>query len=224
MLLFLHVLPSPAAAECWETKAAMLAMPNCKAADISSKGSNYADSAGFVCSDNKCASSTCKLSEAFCSSCFVYYPNAVVNAPSGSCCTPDARTIRGSGGNHSTVSCAEQVASHADVVVRMAAGAHDNFTDDDIFEPDELEKFLEFADFGAWASFLAAGSLLAVQLRWMPEMRRQMRPRMLLVLLALDTLSAFFLGLKDAPAVYLSAKYHNHNDSSNLDRIFGYFG
>jgi hypothetical protein len=100
----------------------------------------------------------------------------------------------------------------------MSAAADDG----DIFqgnEPERFKQYLDFQEVGGWASFGIAGIFLAVQLCWMPETRRQMRPRMLLILLAFDTFSGFFFGLCDAPVIYLSHKYDNVNETTNLGYV-----
>jgi hypothetical protein len=104
------------------------------------------------------------------------------------------------------------------------AGAND----DDVFHghvPEELLQGLTFQAIGGWASFVTAGSLLAFQVNQMPEVKRQMRPRMLLVLLALDTIAGLFFGLGSVPVFNFSAKY-NHSGVSGFDvyKMFSFVG
>jgi len=149
---------------------------------------------GFRCSSNLCANTTCTLSAAYCDRCLVHYPNAVLDASSGSCCAS---------------------VSSDGTCVGQESGENPS-DDDDAYhghEPEETKQPIAFREAGGWSSFCFAGTFLVVQVNWMPENRRQMRPRMLLILLGLDAFAGLFFGLGNAPTFELSDKYNNGNAS-----------
>ena len=99
--------------------------------------------------------------------------------------------------------------------------------DDDVWgghEPEEFKQDTIFVEFATWSSCIAAGSLLTMHLLYVPETRQQMRPRMLLVLLAFDFLAGLFLGLQNAPVFVLSKKYDNSSDKTSVDIILYVLG
>lgn len=189
----LCLLTSPATAECWGANTNTF--PTCYLRSAK---------AGFQCSGDMCANTTCSLGTA-CSECFVHYPNATLDVSSGSCCAT--------------------ISSNGTCVGRKSG---DNPSDDDdIYQGHEAKKpkqGLIFEGFGAWASFAAAFSVLTTQLCYRPALTQQMRPRMLLVLLMLDALAGLFLGLTYTPIFWLSDKYHNLSSTRSVDNIFLFIG
>ena len=194
VLLSLWLLISPAAAECWGANTDKF--PAC---------AGYSQ-VGYSCSGNMCARSTCVgCSACTCNSCAVHYPSAVLDEAEGVCCA-----------SVSNGTC-----------VGPKSGDNPPSDDDDIWdgnEPEEVKQSIIFLEFAAWSSCIAAGSLLTMHLLYVPETRRQMRPRMLLVLLAFDFLAGLFFGMNTAPVFVLSKKYDNGSDSTNVDNIFQVLG
>lgn len=95
-------------------------------------------------------------------------------------------------------------------------------TDDDTFGghiPTILSESLVFASFGAWLSFIAAGSMFC-RLCCLPEARSQPRPRFLLLLAFWDMLAGLFLGVDNIPSVSLSFA---HPNAQNVAFFFGVF-
>ena len=99
------------------------------------------------------------------------------------------------------------------LLTAVSAEAND---DDDIYHghKPEMKQLIAFREAGGWSSFCFAGTFLVVQVYWMPENRRQMRPRMLLILLGFDAFAGLFFGLADAPAFVLPDQYDNHDNAS----------
>ena len=194
VLLSLWLLMPPAAAECWGANTDTFL--DCTA--------DYAD-AEFHCSGSMCASATCTLGSA-CNACAVHYPSAVLDEAEGVCCA--------------------SVSSNG-TCVGPESGDNPPSADDDIYEghePEERKQALIFEEFAAWSSCIAAGSLLTMHLLYVPETRQQMRPRMLLVLLAFDFLAGLFFGLSGSPVFSLSNKYNNQSDNTNVDSILYVLG
>ena len=63
-----------------------------------------------------------------------------------------------------------------------------------------------------------------MHLLYVPETRQQMRPRMLLVLLAFDFLAGFFFGLSGSPVFSLPDKYDKLSDNTSVDIILYVLG
>lgn len=196
----LCLLAPPVAAGCWGSNTKTF--PDCTG-KIGTQG--YLG-VGYNCSGTMCARATCVgCTACTCPLCAVYYENAVLDASSGSCC---ARISDGS-------------------CIGQESGDKTASNDDDIYsgaEPEMVKKAFVFRQVGAWASCVAAGTLAGTQLYFMPEMKRQMRPRMLLILLGLDSLAGLFLGLSNDPTIALSNKYNSPSDSTNVGHIFSFLG
>ena len=193
----LCLLTSPATAECWGANTNTF--PDCSLGSAA----GYAK-AGFHCSGDMCANTTCSLGTA-CSGCFVHYPNATLDVSSGSCCAT--------------------ISSNGTCVGRKSG---DNPSDDDDIDhghvPEEAKQELIFEGFGAWSSFAAACLVLTTQLCYRSALTQHMRPRMLLVLLVLDALAGLFFGLQATPIFWLSDKYDNNDNTSSVDYIFEFIG
>lgn len=139
-----------------------------------------------------------------CDECLVHYPSAVLDAESGACCT--------------------SISSDGTCVGRESG---DNLSDDDDVyygdEPEQAKQYIAFREAGGWSSFCFAGAFLVVQFWLMPENRSQMRPRMLLILLGLDTFAGLFFGLRSAPTFALSDKYDPVDCGSCVASVYKIF-
>jgi hypothetical protein len=92
--------------------------------------------------------------------------------------------------------CCASISSD-DVCVGPESGDNPSAGDDD-----GDEKPIIYGEVAAWSSCIAAGLLLTMHMIYIPESRQQMRPRMLLVLLALDSLAGLFFGLFNSPLFF----------------------
>ena len=149
-----------------------------------------------------CAIGSCSST---CNACAVHYPSAVLDEAEGVCCA-----------SVSNGTC-----------VGPESGDNPPSDDDDLYEgnvSEEIKQSIIFGEFAAWSSCIAAGSLLTMFLLHVPETRQQMRPRMLLVLLAFDFLAGLFFGLQEVPVFALSKKYDNQSDNTNVDNILNVLG
>jgi hypothetical protein len=60
---------------------------------------------------------------------------------------------------------------------------------------------LAFQEVGSWLSFVSTAFVLLYLLRFVPEARQQMRPRLLMVLMGLDATAGLVNGLASFPTI-----------------------